>query len=193
MRGEPIEAVKQGIQRFLKALRSDVLAIESAMVSVITYSDKATQIAPLTEVLQFQPPTDFHLGGQANMGNALKYLLECVDKEVVKKRTEHHQRDVKPFLLIMSNGISIDEIEQSSIADLASLMGCVVALTAGKQYELEHLNRLSRNFVESIDEFDFSSLDVGWYVEMPPYDEDDPCSQCYRPFFRACLGEQCPL
>ena len=56
MFGEPIEAVKNGVQMLLSTLRSDPYALETAYLSIITFDSKAEQIVPLTEISSFQLP-----------------------------------------------------------------------------------------------------------------------------------------
>ena len=43
MRGEPIEAVKAGIDALLKSLCNDPYALETAYLSIITYNSQAEQ------------------------------------------------------------------------------------------------------------------------------------------------------
>ena len=62
MMGEPIEAVKVGLQTMTSALRTDPYALETVHLSVITFSQQATQTVPLTELVQFQVP-DIQAGG----------------------------------------------------------------------------------------------------------------------------------
>ena len=47
MMGEPIEAVKVGLQTMTSALRTDPYALETVHLSVITFSQQATQSVPL--------------------------------------------------------------------------------------------------------------------------------------------------
>lgn len=44
MTGEPIEAVKNGVQMLLSTLRQDPYALETAYVSVITFDSSARQL-----------------------------------------------------------------------------------------------------------------------------------------------------
>lgn len=46
MRGEPIEAVKAGINTLLNSLCQDPYALETVWLSLITYNSKAEQILP---------------------------------------------------------------------------------------------------------------------------------------------------
>lgn len=48
MHGEPIEAVKNGVQTLLTTLKQDPYALETAYVSVITFDSTARQAVPLT-------------------------------------------------------------------------------------------------------------------------------------------------
>lgn len=57
MYGEPIEAVKNGIDLLVSSLRQDPHALETAYLSVITFDDKAQQVVPLTELADFQVPS----------------------------------------------------------------------------------------------------------------------------------------
>ena len=56
MYGEPIEAVKNGVQTLVSTLRSDPYALETAYLSIITFNSSAQQISPLTELAAFQAP-----------------------------------------------------------------------------------------------------------------------------------------
>lgn len=49
MYGEPIEAVKNGVQTLISTLRSDPYALETAYISIITFNSSAQQITPLTD------------------------------------------------------------------------------------------------------------------------------------------------
>ena len=49
MHGEPIEAVKNGVQTLLTTLKQDPYALETAYVSVITFDSSARQAVPLTD------------------------------------------------------------------------------------------------------------------------------------------------
>ena len=70
MSGEPIEAVKNGIQILHSALRKDPYALESAYISVLTFGSEVQQIVPLTEVAMFQPP-QISANGGTSLGGVL--------------------------------------------------------------------------------------------------------------------------
>ena len=54
MGGEPIEAVKNGVQIMISSLRSNPQAQETAYISVITFDSVANQLIPLTDLGSFQ-------------------------------------------------------------------------------------------------------------------------------------------
>ena len=57
MHGEPIEAVKNGVDMLVSTLLSDPYALETAYLSVITFDSAAQQLVPLTELPKFQAPS----------------------------------------------------------------------------------------------------------------------------------------
>jgi len=61
MHGEPIEAVKNGVEMLVSTLRNDPYALETAYLSVITFNTNAQQLVPLTELEQFQTPVINHI------------------------------------------------------------------------------------------------------------------------------------
>ncbi len=73
MAGEPIEAIRQGMNTLLGELRSDPQALETVSLSVITFDSSARQVVPLTEL---------------SLGAALTLLQDCIEKEVRKSTTE---------------------------------------------------------------------------------------------------------
>src|SRR2546429_8208135 len=83
MSGEPIEACRQGLKALLADLRGDPQALETAYLSVITFGNSAQQVCPLTELTAFTEPT-LVASGTTALGDALRLLEQCLDKEVRK-------------------------------------------------------------------------------------------------------------
>ena len=75
MSGEPIVAVRNGIQSLLVALRQDPYALETAFISVITFSTEAKQVVSLRDVVSFQEP-DIEADGTTALGSALDLLSD---------------------------------------------------------------------------------------------------------------------
>lgn len=71
MTGEPIEAVKNGVQMMISSLRQNPQAIETAFLSIITFDTTAQQIIPLTDLASFQM-VDLKATGVTALGEALR-------------------------------------------------------------------------------------------------------------------------
>src|SRR6187402_2696398 len=83
MTGEPIEAVKNGVQVMISSLRQNPQAIETAFISIITFDNVARQVIPLTDLSSFQM-VDIKAVGTTNLGEALRLVSTCIDKEITK-------------------------------------------------------------------------------------------------------------
>ena len=83
MRGEPIKEVEQGIRLIHNELMGDPQSVEQINISVITYSTYAQQITPLMPITSFILPP-LTAGGINNLGNALRVLCDCINKDVVE-------------------------------------------------------------------------------------------------------------
>ena len=59
MRGAPIEAVRNGVETLLAAIRRDPYALETAYLSVVTFGLEVKQDVPLTEVSLFHLSESF--------------------------------------------------------------------------------------------------------------------------------------
>src|SRR5215210_2329375 len=112
MSGEPIEAVRHGVRALITDLRGDPIAMETAYLSVITFSSSAQQVAPLTELMSFQEP-NLDASGSTAFGEALKLLEQCVDNEV-RKTTQEQKGDWKPLVFIMTDGQPTDNWEAAA-------------------------------------------------------------------------------
>ena len=77
MSGEPIEQVKNGVQMLVASLRQDPYALETAWLSVITFSSGANVAVPLTELTAFQPP-NIDASGSTDLGAALELVANSV-------------------------------------------------------------------------------------------------------------------
>ena len=79
MGGEPIEAVKNGVQVLISSLRQNPQAIETAFISVITFDSNARQIIPLTELTAFQM-LDIQAQGTICFRRCVKGLSKLIKK-----------------------------------------------------------------------------------------------------------------
>lgn len=155
MSGEPIEAVKNGMQLMQQALRKDPYALETAYVSVITFSNEVKQVVPLTEVAAFQPPQISASGGTA-LGEALKRVAECASNEV-QKTTAEEKGDWKPTVFIMTDGVPTDDLERGLSVFRTYKWGTVVVCAAGAGADISTCQKITENVV-SLDVADANSI-----------------------------------
>lgn len=107
MVGEPIEQVESGMRQIVQELRTDPYALETAFISVIAFAGKAKSLSPLTELYKFYPPI-FPIGGGTSLGVALDFLMDDIDKNVVKT-TEERKGDWKPIIFLFTDGTPTDD------------------------------------------------------------------------------------
>lgn len=146
MFGEPIEAVKNGVQTLISTLRSDPYALETAYISIITFNSTAQQVAPLTELASFQQPT-IDAGGCTALGGALELLAKKVDSEVTKT-TADVKGDWRPLVFIMTDGEPTDSITKGLADFKARKFGMVVACAAGQGANTNTLKQITENVVQ---------------------------------------------
>lgn len=145
MYGEPIEAVKNGVQMLVSSLRQDPYALETAHLSIITFNNEARVSQPLTELAAFQPP-QLQALGQTALGNALELLAERVDAEVAKT-TPEQKGDWKPLVFIMTDGAPTDDISAGVKAIKERKFGMIVACAAGEHADTDLLGRITESVV----------------------------------------------
>ncbi|NIG56570.1 VWA domain-containing protein [Chitinophaga sp. Cy-1792] len=155
MLGEPIEAVKNGVQVMLSSLRQNPQAIETAFLSIITFDSYARQITPLTDLASFQTP-DIKASGTTALGEALELVSLCIDKEVAKTTMEQ-KGDWRPIVFIMTDGVPTDNWEKGLAAFKKCKTAFTVACAAGSNSDTAILKRVTDNVV-SLDTADSHSI-----------------------------------
>ena len=155
MNGEPIEAVKNGVQVMISSLRQNPQAIETAFLSVITFDSSATQVIPLTDLSAFQM-VDIKASGTTALGDALKLVANCIDKEVAKTTTEQ-KGDWKPLVFIMTDGIPTDDWQSGLTEFKKRKVAYTVACAAGHGADSNILKQITDNVV-SLDTADSQSI-----------------------------------
>ena len=144
MRGEPIEAVKVGLEAMISSLRQDPYVLESAYISIIAFDKEAKLVMPLTDLGTFvMPAIATPTSGPSHLGKALEFLCQRVDAEVVRP-TPERKGDWKPHLFIMTDGRPSDLMKyRQMISEVKKrnfwrIIGCAVGPKA-KQSHLEEL------------------------------------------------------
>lgn len=146
MYGEPIEAVKNGVQTLISTLRSDPYALETAYLSIITFNSTAQQITPLTELAAIQQP-NIDAGGCTVLGGALELLAKKVDSEITKTTAEV-KGDWRPLVFLMTDGEPTDSIAKGLEEFKKRKFGMVVACAAGQGANVNILKQITENVVQ---------------------------------------------
>ena len=155
MFGEPIEAVKNGVQVLISTLRQDPYALETAYLSIITFDSTAQQVTPLTELSAFQQP-NIQASGCTALGEALSLLSKCADKEVTKT-TPEKKGDWKPLVFIMTDGEPTDDLNKGLADFKKNKWGMVVACAAGAGANTDTLKKITECVV-SLDTADSATI-----------------------------------
>lgn len=149
MRGEPIQAVNNGLQVLISALRQDPYALESVHISLITFDIEANELFPLTPLDQVQiPEITVPQAGATFLGAALELLVSRVDRDVIRT-TDDRKGDWRPLLFIMTDGSPSDlQAYREAIPKIKHRnFGNVVACAAGPKAKCELLKELTDNVV----------------------------------------------
>ncbi|MBI0549049.1 vWA domain-containing protein [Pectobacterium parmentieri] len=141
MHGEPMEAVKNGVQTLITTLRQDPYALETAYVSVITFDSSARQVVPLTDLINFKSP-DLVANGTTALGEALSLVAQAIEREV-QKTTAETKGDWRPLVFIMTDGAPTDDWRKGVDDFTSARTGVVVACAAGQVAETKVLQEIT--------------------------------------------------
>ena len=157
MVGEPIEQVQEGMKNIIQELRVDPYSLETVFVSVIAFAGRAKSLSPLTELYKFYPPT-FPIGGGTSLGAALNYLMDDIDKSVVKTTMEQ-KGDWKPIIFLFTDGTPTDNPSEAFQRwNNKYRRHCnLVAISIGQNVDTGLLSQISDNVLR-LNETDRSSF-----------------------------------
>lgn len=159
MRGEPIQAVDNGLKVLVSTLRQDPYALESVYISLITFDIEAKEILSLTPLEQVQiPPLSIPGSGATFLGAALDLLISRVDRDVIKS-TPDKKGDWQPLVFIMTDGSPSDlQAYREAIPEIKKRhFGNLVACAAGPKAKREILKELTDTVV-SLEHMESSSF-----------------------------------
>lgn len=159
MRGERIEAVKNGLQSLVSRLRQDPSALESVHIAIITFDREVKQVLPLTSLEHLQlPEIVTPESGPTNMGAALEMLLAKVDTEVQLGSIDA-KGDWRPLVFLMTDGKPSDiAVYRSMTQQVKSRnFACIVACAAGSEANDSFLKELTDTVVH-LDTADSATL-----------------------------------
>lgn len=150
MMGDPIEAVRSGVNLLVDALNQSPSAFDCAHLSVITFNNEAKEVAPLTPLSDFTIP-DFQTCYGTSLGKALEVLEEKV-KTDVKKQNATQQGDWLPLVFILTDGKPSDRLAYQEIAQrirdgqIPELKSAnIIACAAGSKADPEALKIVTDN------------------------------------------------
>ncbi|MDB5070295.1 MAG: hypothetical protein JWM87_1406 [Candidatus Eremiobacteraeota bacterium] len=155
MSGEPIEAVKVGVQALVSALRADPYALETVFLSVISFGSQANQTVPLTELMAFQMP-ELKASGSTSLGEALALAADRIGTEVQKTTTDS-KGDWKPLVFLMTDGGPTDDWRKGLAKFKGAKTGMVVACAAGSAADTTVLREITESVVQ-LDTTDSSAI-----------------------------------
>lgn len=160
MVGAPIQQVQDGMRMIVQELRTDPYALETAYISVIAFAGKAKCVSPLTELYKFYPPT-FPIGGGTSLGNALEFLMDEMDKTLVKTTTEQ-KGDWKPIIFLFTDGNPTDNPSTAFMRWNNKYRGKanIVAISIGDNVNTQLLGQISDNVLRlnKTDEISFKAF-----------------------------------
>lgn len=145
MVGEPIEQVQNGIRTIIQDLRTDPYALETVFVSIIAFAGKAKILTPMTELYKFYPPI-MPIGGGTSLGAALNFLMDDLDKNIVKTTMEA-KGDWKPIVFLFTDGVPTDD-HTGAFARWNSIYrrsNNLVAISIGDNADVNQLGEISDN------------------------------------------------
>ncbi|MCU8005289.1 MULTISPECIES: vWA domain-containing protein [unclassified Shewanella] len=155
MHGEPIEAVKNGVQTLLTTLKQDPYALETAYVSIITFDSSARQVVPLTDLMSFNVP-GLSASGTTSLGGALSLVASSIAKEV-QKTTADTKGDWRPLIFLMTDGSPTDDWRKGLNDFKMARTGVVVACAAGHDADISVLKEITE-IVLQLDTADSSTI-----------------------------------
>lgn len=159
MKGERIEAVKNGLQVLVSRLRQDPFALESVYISIIRFDYSASEVLPLTSLETLQiPDIEILESRPPHTGEALRFLCQKVDENVMKGTTEE-KGDWRPLVFILTRGVPADKEVFREVVPLVKSrnFAALVACTAGSHSADDEMKMLTEHVVH-LDTADSATL-----------------------------------
>jgi len=117
MSGITIDLANRALEKiWIEMIKSPAVS-DKAWVSVISFSDTAEVLVPLTDSLMLSEMPMCPAGGIANYGHAFRKIKETIDNDVLRLKSEGF-RVIRPMIFFISNGQPADEDWRHAYADL---------------------------------------------------------------------------
>ena len=117
MSGTPIQAVNEGLQKIWKELIKSPATSDKAWVSVISFSDTAEVLVPLTDLQKLTSMPGCQTKGQTSFGNAFRKMKQVIDSDVMNLKAQQ-LKVIRPVVFFMSDGEPTDSGWQQAHAEL---------------------------------------------------------------------------
>ncbi|NES99792.1 MAG: VWA domain-containing protein [Sphaerospermopsis sp. SIO1G1] len=148
MAGDAFYSLKNSLNAMIGELKTNPTALETVTISIITFSNQAKQIVPLTDLLKLQIP-HLVLGSGTAMGSALKLWTQCMEQEVTKTSATQ-KGDYKPICFILTDGEPTDQWED--IADqvrnnIVGKQANVIGVACGPDADTNKLCRITETVI----------------------------------------------
>ena len=159
MRGEKIEAVKNGLQVLISKLRQDPFALESVSISIITFDKEPKQVLALTDLETLQlPEIEILESSPPHTGRALLFLNEKLNADLIKGTAEQ-KGDWRPLLFILTRGTPADKLDFRTAVPLIKErnFAAIIACSVGSHSSDTELKMLTDDVVH-LDTADSSTL-----------------------------------
>jgi len=143
MAGEPMEAVQKGLAAMLSSLRKNPYALETVVMSIITFDAYAKQIVPLTELCSFNVPS-LSIKPGTSLGAALRLLAERIKREV-HRTTAETKGDFRPIVFLLTDGQPTDAWEEAAAAlkTVKPKLANIYAIGCGEDVDFHVLNEIT--------------------------------------------------
>ena len=117
MSGAPIQAVNEGLQKIWTELIKSPAVSDKARVSVISFSDTAEVLVPLTDLQLLTSMPGCQTKGGTNFGNAFRKMKQVIDSDVMNLKAQQ-MKVIRPVVFFMSDGEPTDAGWQQAHAEL---------------------------------------------------------------------------
>ena len=148
MAGDAFTALKNGLNAMIIELRRNPMALETVMISLITFASTAKQVMSLTDILKFQVPK-LTLGSGTALGAALELWEQCMVRDIVKATAEQ-KGDYKPICFILTDGEPTDLWENIADRVRTTIVGKkanVIAVACGPDADTNKLRRITESVI----------------------------------------------
>ena len=172
MRGEPIQALNNALIGMFRSLHMDPYAIESLLISIITFDREVKEIVPLTQLESFQLPEIICPdSGPTAMGAALSLLVKKIEPQLAKRRKYIYLYH-KPLLFLYTDGrpSDISLFNEMSLKLLSSeygtKIGCVLKMQ-NEKIDSIWIKQFSDTILQ-INSYDHESINqvVKWSTDL---------------------------